>query len=197
MALFNLGKKNTAANDPFSDIPLDQPAPGMPQAVPGQNPMNMPNEMPQNTMQDQSANVMPPPPPPEYAQQPQSSQTAEFQQQPQETPVYRQGMEEIAEAIIDEKWKDIVADINKIIEWKEKSEARIGKIEQDIKNIKENFNTLHKGVLGKITDYDQNITNVGVEIKAMEKVFQKIIPTFTENVNKLAIITRGMNKKIK
>jgi transcription termination factor NusB len=106
-------------------------------------------------------------------------------------------IEELTEAIIDEKWKDIQRDINKIIDWKEKSESRLTKVEQDMKNMKDTFESLHKGVLGKISEYDQNITNVGVEIKAMEKVFQKILPTFTENVNKLSMVTKNITKKSK
>ncbi len=43
-------------------------------------------------------------------------------------------------------------------------------------------------------EYDQNILNVGTEIKVMEKVFQKVLPTLTENVNELSRITKGMKK---
>lgn len=103
-------------------------------------------------------------------------------------------IQEIAEAIIDEKWNEFLKDFNRIIEWKEKNETRITKIEQEIQNIKENFDSLHKGILGKITEYDRNILDVGSQIKAMEKVFQDVIPTFTENVNKLSYLTKGMDK---
>ena len=104
-------------------------------------------------------------------------------------------IEELTEAIIDEKWKELLADINKVAEWKEKTESRITKIEQIMTDIKSQFETLQKGMLGKISEYDKNLTNVGVEIKAMEKVFQKILPTFTENVNKLDRITKGTRGK--
>jgi DNA-binding transcriptional MerR regulator len=104
----------------------------------------------------------------------------------------KEKIEEVAEAIIDEKWKDLLKDINKISEWNHKTETRLSKIETEIKSIKENFDSLHKGILGKITEYDNNLVNVGTEIKAMEKVFQKILPTFTDNVNKLSRITQGV-----
>ena len=109
----------------------------------------------------------------------------------------KEQIEEIAEAIIDEKWNDLLKNINKISEWNHKTETRLTKIETDIKNLKENFDSLHKGILGKITEYDQNLVNVGTEIKAMEKVFQKILPTFTDNVNKLSRITTGVKPKKK
>ena len=97
-------------------------------------------------------------------------------------------IEEVAEAIINEKCNEVVKDMNKIAEWKEQAENRLSRMEQDLKNLRENFQTLHQGILGKVQQYDQNIQNVGAEIKAMEKVFQQILPKFTENVNKLARI---------
>lgn len=106
-----------------------------------------------------------------------------------------QRIEELAEAIIDEKWNEIVRSINKIIDWKERVEARVTKMEQQLDDMNKNFEMLHKGVLGKITDYDKNLTNVGAEIKAMEKVFQKVLPTLTENVAELSRITNNAKRK--
>ena len=97
----------------------------------------------------------------------------------------RERVEEVAEAIIDEKWKELVKDINKVIEWKEKTESKINKMEQELEDIKLGLESLHKILMAKISDYDKNISNVGVEIKAMEKVFQKILPSLTESVNRL------------
>lgn len=116
------------------------------------------------------------------------------EQMPYESPgADKERIEEVAEAIIDEKWNDLLKDITKISEANNKMESRLVKIEQEISNLKQNFESLHRGVLGKISDYDKNLVNVGTEIKAMEKVFQKILPTFTENVNKLSRIAEGMN----
>ena len=104
-------------------------------------------------------------------------------------------IEEIAEAIIDEKWKEFEEDVKVIIDWKEKTEAKINQFEQQIKDLTSSLNTLHKNVMGKISDYDKNITDVGVEIKAMEKVFQKVLPSLTENVNKLDRMTKSSKLK--
>ncbi len=125
-------------------------------------------------------------------------QSPEAQPSPPPEPMQSQQMvddkeriEQIAEAIIDEKWNDLIKDINKIMELNKETESKLTKMEVEIKNLRENFDSLHKGVLGKITEYDQNLVNVGTEIKAMEKVFQKILPTFTENINKLSRLTEG------
>ncbi len=106
-----------------------------------------------------------------------------------------QRIEELAEAIIDEKWNEIVRSINKIIDWKERVEARVTKMEQQLDDMNKNFDLLHKGVLGKISEYDRNLTNVGAEIKAMDKVFQKVLPSLTENVAELSRITSNVKKK--
>lgn len=101
-------------------------------------------------------------------------------------------IEELIEEIIDEKWKELVKDIKKIAEWKDKTDERMIKLEQSFTDLKGNFENLHKALLGKIGDYDKNILEVGTDIKAMEKVFEKVLPRFTENVNELSRITRTM-----
>jgi|APFre7841882654_1041346.scaffolds.fasta_scaffold58511_5 DNA-binding transcriptional MerR regulator len=104
-------------------------------------------------------------------------------------------IEEITEAIIDEKWNELVKNINKIIDWKDKVESRIDALEQEIKDLKSNFNSLHDAILGKVGEYDQNIGNLGADIKAMEKVFQKILPTLTDNISELSRISKDLKKK--
>ena len=100
-------------------------------------------------------------------------------------------IQEVVEAVIDEKWEEFAKDIRKVIEWKEKSEDRIAKIEQQILDLRLSMDSLTKSIMSKISGYDQNIVDVGTEIKAMEKVFQKVLPTLTESVNKLDRMTKG------
>ncbi len=109
---------------------------------------------------------------------------------PQEL-INKEQIEEIAEAIIDEKWKEFEEDVKIIVDWKEKTETKIGQIEQQIKDLTNSLNNLHKSIISKISGYDRNITDVGTEMKAMEKVFQKILPSLTENVNKLDRMTKS------
>lgn len=105
------------------------------------------------------------------------------------------GTEELVEAIIDEKWNELLKNLNKIVEWKEKADQRLTVMEQQVTGLRENFDKLHQAIIGKVSEYDQNILNVGTEIKAMEKVFQKILPTFTENVNALGRYTSQIQGK--
>ncbi len=106
-------------------------------------------------------------------------------------------MEEIAEAIIDEKWQELLKNVNKIVEWKNSMEARMANLEQKFDALKAEYDRLHAALLEKITEYDSNIKNVGTEIKAMEQVFQKVLPTLTENVNELSRLTKSVKEKKK
>ncbi len=101
-------------------------------------------------------------------------------------------VEEISEAIIDEKWQDLLKDFGKLIEWKGSMEQRLAALEQRFTDLKTAFDNLQSGIVGKVGEYDQSVKDVSSEMKALEQVFQKIIPTMTENVNELSRITRNM-----
>lgn len=105
--------------------------------------------------------------------------------------------EELIEAIIDEKWNELVKDINKVIEWKQKADAKLQVMEQRINDLKDQFDKLHQAIIGKIGEYDKNMLNVSTEMQAMEKVFSKVLPTFMDNVNELARITDNMKSSVK
>lgn len=100
--------------------------------------------------------------------------------------------EELIEAIIDEKWNELVKDINKIIEWKNTTESRVAVLDQQMKDLRSDFDKLQQAVVGKIGDYDKHILDVGAEIKAMEAVFAKVLPVFTQNVSELTRISDDM-----
>jgi hypothetical protein len=151
-----------------------------------------------NAQQDNYQDEFMPPaqqsPPPMAPQQPFNTFQAPVSQ---EVPMASEGserMEEIAEAIIEEKWDEFMRSVNKIIAWKEKTEARISAMEQRVNDMKQSFDSLNKNILGKIDGYDKDIKNVGAEIKAMERVFQQILPSFTDSVNELSRITKNLKK---
>lgn len=103
--------------------------------------------------------------------------------------------EELVEAIIDEKWNDLVRDLNKIVDWKNSTNNRMISLEQRFEDLRREFDKLHSAIIAKVDDYDRNITNVGAEVKAMEKVFSKVLPVFTENVSELSRISKEFNRK--
>ncbi len=126
---------------------------------------------------------------------PPQDQQAESQPDVQgESQAFEESIEEIAETIIEEKWNELLKDINKIIEWKGTMEANMKALEQRQQDLKQSFESLQKAILSKVNDYDQNITNVSSELKALDKVFQKLLPTFTENVNELSRTVKELKK---
>ncbi len=104
-------------------------------------------------------------------------------------------VEELVEAIIEEKWSELVRDVNKIVDWKNKVESKLSEMESKLESLRESFSDLNRAVISKVNDYDRHILEVGSDIKAMEKVFSKVLPTFTENVNELSRIASKLKPK--
>ncbi|MEK6950653.1 MAG: hypothetical protein AABX13_02925 [Nanoarchaeota archaeon] len=104
-------------------------------------------------------------------------------------------IEEITESIVDEKWDDLIAEVKKIVEWKESLEQKQAKVQADLDKLKENFAALHQGVLGRLEDYDERMQDVGTELKAVGKVFKDVIPVFVENVKELKSVTERAQGK--
>ena len=98
--------------------------------------------------------------------------------------------EELVEAIIDEKWNELVKDINKVIEWKQKADSKLAAMEQQMTDMQQQFDKLHQAIIGRVGDYDKHILEVSTQLVAMEKVFGKVLPTFIDNVSELNAITQ-------
>ena len=103
-------------------------------------------------------------------------------------------IDETVESIIEEKWNELVREIGKFTEWKDKMESRIDKIEQSMVDVKADLDSLHKAIVAKIGDFDKNLLDVGTEIKAMEKVFSKVLPELTGSVAELSRLTNKAKK---
>ncbi len=104
-------------------------------------------------------------------------------------------IEAITESMIDEKWDELISEVKKIVEWKEKIEEKQNSIFSDLNKLKEDFKNLHQGVLGKLGDYDNRMRDVDTELKAVGKVFKDVVPIFVENVKELSDITGKIKKK--
>lgn len=104
-------------------------------------------------------------------------------------------MENIVEGIIDEKWDQLITEVKKIIDWKDRVEEQQTKLLHDIEKLKDDFESLHQGVLGKLSEYDSRMTDVGTELKAVGKVFKDVIPEFVDNVKELSSVTAKMKSR--
>jgi len=106
-------------------------------------------------------------------------------------------IEEVTETIIEEKWKDFVETVEKIIEWKNSFSEKVDGMQKDLDYLKAEFDKLHSAILRRVDQYDKSMGNVGAQLKAMEMVFKDVLPKFTENVNALSSVTRNIKKKKK
>lgn len=101
-------------------------------------------------------------------------------------------VEELIEAIIEEKWNELKKNVEKLISWKDQMDDRINKVKQKQEDLEAQFDKVHNAVLGKVGEYDKNIKEVGGQLQAMEKLFSDVLPKFTENVNTLNRVTERM-----
>lgn len=99
---------------------------------------------------------------------------------------------ENVEKIIDERWERVTSSVESVVGWKDKVEREIDLLKHDISAIKEGFEQFEKRLLNKVNSYDRNILDVNSEIKALEKVFNKITPTLVNNVNELSKIADNL-----
>ena len=103
-------------------------------------------------------------------------------------------IEEIAESIIDEKWKHVIEDIGDLGAWKEKIKTDITSIKQELVRLETRFSSMQQAVLRKVGQYDEGIEEVGTDIKALEKLLKAIINPLTTNVKELKALTEKLKK---
>src|SRR3989338_3713839 len=106
-----------------------------------------------------------------------------------------QNVEEVVESVVEEKWKVFEDGVKKILEWKNETDARLVKIETELSGLKETFSQMQGAFFGKLGEYEKGIVDVSTEIKAMDRVFQKIVPTLTESVAELSRISKAAKDK--
>jgi hypothetical protein len=174
-ALQRSGYSSTQIFDALNQADLVSGNPGMDNSFPASMPMSAPAPPPQGSMMNDGPSL-----------QPSSDDNATAEE-----------IEELVESVIEEKWAGFSKDISKVSEWKSDVDSRLAKMEQKINSMKDDFDKLHQAIIGKIGDYDKNILMVGAEVKAMEKVFSKVLPVFTENVSELSRITQTMTSAAK
>ena len=104
-------------------------------------------------------------------------------------------IDELIEKTVQERWKDFSMELKKMDEFRATTETRLAEMESQLHSLDQKFDSLKNAVIAKIKDYDTSILNVGTEMKAMEQVFQKILPELHENVSELSRITSKIGGK--
>lgn len=108
--------------------------------------------------------------------------------------IRKEEVEALIEQIIEEKWDALTVNVGDISIWKERVRTEVISIKQELLRLEHRFEELNKAVLGKVKDYDKSVRTVGTDVKAIEKVLQKILPTLTTNIKELKRVTEKLKK---
>lgn len=101
----------------------------------------------------------------------------------------------LVEEIVEEKWSEISVGVGDINIWKVKMVDDLESVKQELIRMQNRFENLQGAVLGKVREYSEDIKDLGAEMKALEKVFEKIIEPLTTNVKELSRITEDLKVK--
>ena len=132
------------------------------------------------------------PPMTEQVEQPMMEQTIPLTQSSRGV---EEQIEEIAESIIDEKWQRVTEEVGDLGTWKENVRRDIVSVKQELIRFEDRFENLQKSVLGKVKEYDKGVSDIGIEIKVLEKVLKDIIKPLTVNVRELSRLTKEIKKR--
>ncbi len=150
---------------PGTDV-MPNPSPDMQASPTMSQPMESPQQMP-----EQSA----------YPQQPQQMQPAyqeypQYQQQyaPQAGSISPDTITEISEQVVSEKLSTLKKDIEQIIDMKTTVESKIEYFDERLKRIEKIIDRLQLSIMQKVGDYMTNIDDIKKEIVETQKSFKAL-----------------------
>ena len=94
-------------------------------------------------------------------------------------------VQEISETIIEEKWDELIENVKKIVEWKNRMEERINKISERTNALEKEMSNLKNSIFSKIKEYDNHIVDFDTDLKALQKVFGDMLPEFVSSIHQL------------
>jgi len=109
-------------------------------------------------------------------------------------------VEEFVEATVSEKWEKFKRELEELRKVQDDFSASLSGLSERMTALEKKMDMVIQQVLGKVEEYGKGVADVGVELKAMQKMFNTIMPTFTENIKELQEIvekvkSEGFKKK--
>jgi len=109
-------------------------------------------------------------------------------------------IEEIAEAIVTEKWQKFSKEFDEVKRSQDDLSSALSGMQERMNNLEKKMDMVIQEVLGKVDEYGKGISDVSTELKAMQKVFGTMVPTMTENVKEMQELvgqakTSGIRRK--
>lgn len=106
-------------------------------------------------------------------------------------------MERILEEIVDERWKDVTSKFSELEASRIKTETRVDELSKRVAELSSRLDEISSVVMSKVDDYKRTMEDVDVEIKALEKVMQKLVPSMAEQVKDLKDVVTGLKGNTK
>jgi hypothetical protein len=103
-------------------------------------------------------------------------------------------MQALVEQIVEEKWTEMMQGFGNIHVFKTRVSDDIEGIKQEVVRTQRRLEELQVAVLGKVKDYNVAVQDVSSEMRALGKVFEKIIEPLSMNVKELGRITEDLKK---
>jgi len=137
---------------------------------------------------------------PDYGAQPTQQESQDFSSpsgfapEPMERANY-DTIEEIAESIIKEKWDELVKGVGDIQVWKERIDIDLEGVKQELVRTQEKFENLQKALVGKLSEYSEGIVDIGTDMKALEKVLEKVLSPLAKSVKDLQEVSEKLSTR--
>ena len=97
-------------------------------------------------------------------------------------------IQQVVESVVEEKWDELTTKMGDFNLWKENVNNDLESLKQEVLRTQERFNNLQVALVGKVSDYNKNILEIGSEMKALEQVFKNILEPLSSNVKELGRI---------
>ncbi|MFH0890198.1 MAG: hypothetical protein V1836_03615 [Candidatus Aenigmatarchaeota archaeon] len=104
-------------------------------------------------------------------------------------------IEEVVEAVVEEKWKQLEFRIDAIEKRFDAVNERLHDIDLQMRTIKESSHFATGGIEGKIDQYRENIDQIDARIGSIEKAFKETLPSMIESVRSVNDTLQKMGNK--
>jgi hypothetical protein len=111
--------------------------------------------------------------------------TAVDLQKPEPVRAGKDDIERLLEQIIEEKWKGVTNKLDAIESWKVGIEAKMTTIDKGIATLNDRIDKVQASAASKTDEYDRTMQDVQTEMKALEKIMGKLIPSMTDTIKEL------------
>lgn len=108
-----------------------------------------------------------------------------------------EAFEEIAESIIEERWRTFMEKIGDIQGWKERVNREIVRMEKRMEKMDDSLRSVHAAMIEKVGEYGKSIKGLGTDVKAMEKAFSQMLQPMMKNVKEIKSAAEKIKRKKK